>query len=169
MYMAPLQRLYAYIQLVPERWVTTASRPFVSGDCSSRANNFFRLCVVPLGLSFSYQTCLNCHIFTSSTDRFSRWGTLNMKVISAMPHERACVRAAASVRLYVSAFVMYTCVYEGVGIQITNVSRIAVMDVISFLCVSLGSSTVQLHDSLGSRRACACSAAGFSSQRSDRA
>jgi hypothetical protein len=27
------------------------------------------------------------------------------------------------------------------------------MDVIGFLCVSLGSSTVQLHDSLGSRRA----------------
>jgi hypothetical protein len=31
------------------------------------------------------------------------------------------------------------------------------MDVIGFLCVSLGSSTVQLHDNLGSRRACACS------------
>jgi hypothetical protein len=30
------------------------------------------------------------------------------------------------------------------------------MDVIGFLCVSLGSSTIQLHDSLGSRRACAC-------------
>jgi hypothetical protein len=29
------------------------------------------------------------------------------------------------------------------------------MDIIGFLCVSLGSSTVQLHDSLGSRRACA--------------
>jgi hypothetical protein len=35
------------------------------------------------------------------------------------------------------------------------------MDVISFLCVSLGNSTVQLHDSLGNRRACACSHAGF--------
>jgi hypothetical protein len=41
--------------------------------------------------------------------------------------------------------------------QITNGSKTAVMDVISFLCVSLGSSTVQLHDSLDSRRACACS------------
>jgi hypothetical protein len=30
------------------------------------------------------------------------------------------------------------------------------MDVIGFLYVSLGSSTVQLHDSLGSRRACPC-------------
>jgi hypothetical protein len=38
------------------------------------------------------------------------------------------------------------------------------MDVISFLCVSLGSSTVRLHDSLGIRRECACSEAGFSSQ-----
>jgi hypothetical protein len=36
------------------------------------------------------------------------------------------------------------------------------MDVIGFQCVSLGSSTVQLHDSLGSR--CACLEAGFSSQ-----
>jgi hypothetical protein len=36
-----------------------------------------------------------------------------------------------------------------------------------FLCVSLGSSIVQLHDSLGSRRACACSEAGFCSQNGD--
>jgi hypothetical protein len=43
------------------------------------------------------------------------------------------------------------------------------MDVIGFLCVSLGSSTVQLHDSLGSTRACAYSEAGFSSQNGDRA
>jgi hypothetical protein len=42
------------------------------------------------------------------------------------------------------------------------------MDVIGFLCVSLGSSTVQLNDSLGSRRACACSEFGFSSQNGDR-
>jgi hypothetical protein len=41
------------------------------------------------------------------------------------------------------------------------------MDVIGFLCVSLGSSTVQLHDSLGSRRACACSVSGFSTQNGD--
>jgi hypothetical protein len=31
------------------------------------------------------------------------------------------------------------------------------MDVIGFLCVSLGSSLVQLYDSVGSKRACACS------------
>jgi hypothetical protein len=45
----------------------------------------------------------------------------------------------------------------------------AAMDVIGFQCVSLGSSTVKLHDSLVSRRACACSEAGFSSQNVDRA
>jgi hypothetical protein len=45
---------------------------------------------------------------------------------------------------------------------VTNGSKTAVMDVIGFLCVSLGSSTVQLHDSLGST--CTCSEAGFSSQ-----
>jgi transposase len=43
------------------------------------------------------------------------------------------------------------------------------MVVMVFLCVSLGSSTVQLHDSLGRRRACACSGAGFSIQNGDRA
>jgi hypothetical protein len=43
-------------------------------------------------------------------------------------------------------------------------SKTAVMDVISFLCGSLGTSTVQLHDSLSSRHVCACSEAGFSSQ-----
>jgi hypothetical protein len=42
------------------------------------------------------------------------------------------------------------------------------MVVIGFLYVSLGSSTVQLHDSLGSRRACACSEVCFSSQNGDR-
>jgi hypothetical protein len=42
------------------------------------------------------------------------------------------------------------------------------MDVIGFLCVSLVWSTVQLHDSSGSRRACICSEAGFSSQNGDR-
>jgi hypothetical protein len=41
------------------------------------------------------------------------------------------------------------------------------MDVISFLCVSLGS-TVQLQDSLGVRRACVCSEASFSSQNGNR-
>jgi hypothetical protein len=41
------------------------------------------------------------------------------------------------------------------------------MDVIVFLFVSLGSSTVQLRDSLGSRRALACLQAGFSSQNGD--
>jgi hypothetical protein len=35
--------------------------------------------------------------------------------------------------------------------------------------VSLGSSTVQLHESLGSRRACACSEVRFSGQNYDRA
>jgi hypothetical protein len=38
-----------------------------------------------------------------------------------------------------------------------------------FLCVSQGSSAVQLHDSLGSRRAYAGSEAGFSSQNGDSA
>jgi hypothetical protein len=41
------------------------------------------------------------------------------------------------------------------------------MDVIGFLSVSPGSSTIQLHDSLGSRYACACSEAGFNSQNGD--
>jgi hypothetical protein len=43
------------------------------------------------------------------------------------------------------------------------------MDVIGFLCVSLGSITVQLHDSLRSRCACACTEADFGSQNGDRA
>jgi hypothetical protein len=43
------------------------------------------------------------------------------------------------------------------------------MDVIDFPFVSLGSSTDQLHDSLGSRRACARSETGFGSQNGDRA
>jgi hypothetical protein len=43
------------------------------------------------------------------------------------------------------------------------------MDLIGFLCVSLRSSVVQLHDSLASRRAWACLEAGFSSKHGDRA
>jgi hypothetical protein len=41
------------------------------------------------------------------------------------------------------------------------------MDVTRFLCVTLGSSSVQLHDSACSRRTCSCSEAGFSSQNGD--
>jgi hypothetical protein len=50
--------------------------------------------------------------------------------------------------------------------QVTNRSKMAV---IGFICVSLGSSTVQLHDSLGSRCTYAPSEAGFSSQNGGRA
>jgi hypothetical protein len=42
------------------------------------------------------------------------------------------------------------------------------MDVIGFLCISLDSSTVQLHDSPGSGCACTSSEAGFSGQNGDR-
>jgi hypothetical protein len=52
---------------------------------------------------------------------------------------------------------------------VTNGSKTAVMDVIDFLCVSLGSIIVQLLDTLGSRRARAYSEAGFSSQNGDHA
>jgi hypothetical protein len=43
------------------------------------------------------------------------------------------------------------------------------MDVIGFLCASLGSSIVQLYGSLGGRRECTCSETGFSSQNGDHA
>jgi hypothetical protein len=49
---------------------------------------------------------------------------------------------------------------------VTNGSKTAVIDVLGFLCVSLGGSTVQLHGNLGSL-ACACSEAGFSSQNDE--
>jgi hypothetical protein len=42
------------------------------------------------------------------------------------------------------------------------------MDIIGFLLISVDRSTVQLHDSLGSRGACECSEAGLSSQNGDR-
>jgi hypothetical protein len=53
---------------------------------------------------------------------------------------------------------------DTVSKYVTNGSQTAVMDVICFLFVSLGSSIVKLHDSLGNRRAGVCSEAGFSSQ-----
>jgi hypothetical protein len=53
--------------------------------------------------------------------------------------------------------------------QVTNGSKTGVMDITGFLCVSLGSSTVQIYDRLGSRSACAYSEAGFTSQNVDRA
>jgi hypothetical protein len=53
--------------------------------------------------------------------------------------------------------------------QVTNGSKAALMDLIIFLLISLGSSTVQLYDNLGSRHACACSEDVFNSQNGDRA
>jgi hypothetical protein len=67
-------------------------------------------------------------------------------------------------------FVIYSCHLRGrVSKYVINGSKTAVMDVIGFLCNSLGSSTVQRHESLGSRHACSCSEAGFSRQNGDRA
>jgi hypothetical protein len=51
---------------------------------------------------------------------------------------------------------------------VTNGSKTAVMDAIGFLWLLLDSSTVELHDSLGSKTACAYSEVGFSSQNGDR-
>jgi hypothetical protein len=53
--------------------------------------------------------------------------------------------------------------------QVRNGSETAVLDVMGFLCVSLVCSTFHFHDSLGSRRSCACSEAGLSSQNGNRA
>jgi hypothetical protein len=58
---------------------------------------------------------------------------------------------------------------ESVNTYITNGSETTVMDVIGFQCVSLDSSTVQLHESLGSRSACAFSEVVLSSKNGDRA
>jgi hypothetical protein len=55
------------------------------------------------------------------------------------------------------------------GRESTNGRKTAVMDATGFVRVSLGSSTVQFHDSLGSRHECASSEAGFSSEYVDRA
>jgi hypothetical protein len=52
---------------------------------------------------------------------------------------------------------------------VTKGSKTGVIDVIGFQCLSLGSSTLQFHDSLGNIRAGAYSEAGFCSQTGDRA
>jgi hypothetical protein len=57
---------------------------------------------------------------------------------------------------------------ERVSKYVTNGSKTYVIDVIGFLCVSLGSSTVQLHDSLGSRQACTRLGTGFSNPNDSR-
>jgi hypothetical protein len=58
-----------------------------------------------------------------------------------------------------------TTAYEGVSNYVTKESKTSVMHVIGSLCVTTGSSTVQLH----SRCACTCSEAGFTSQNGDHA
>lgn len=56
--------------------------------------------------------------------------------------------------------------YKGtVSKQVTNASQTAY----GFLCVSLGSSTIQLHDSIGNRLANSSSETSFGSQNDDRA
>jgi hypothetical protein len=61
------------------------------------------------------------------------------------------LHVAQAIRLHLQELIYY---------EVTNRSKTAVRDVIGFLFVALGSSTVQLHDSLGSTRACSCSEAG---------
>jgi hypothetical protein len=66
---------------------------------------------------------------------------------------------------------VHTCLknkYDGGAVNRSQMEvKTAIMDIIGLLCVSLGSSTVQLHDGLSNR--CACSEVGFSSQNGDRA
>jgi hypothetical protein len=56
-----------------------------------------------------------------------------------------------------------------ISTYVKNGSKTAVMDVIRFVCRSLGISTAQRNDSLGSRRECASSEGGLSSQNADHA
>jgi hypothetical protein len=75
------------------------------------------------------------------------------------------IRAGAANSLHVLC--VYKYVRGRVSKYVTNGSKTALMDVIGFLCVSIGSSKVQHHDSVGCARA--CREAGFSSQNGDRA
>jgi hypothetical protein len=66
--------------------------------------------------------------------------------------------------------ILYYVVIRGrVCKYVTNGSKTTVMNVTGFLRVSLGSSTIQFHDSLGIICASACSEAGFCGQNGDRA
>jgi hypothetical protein len=59
--------------------------------------------------------------------------------------------------------------YEGKPVNRSQMEKTAVMEVIGSVFVSLGSSTVQLYDSLGSRCTLICSDASFGSQNGDSA
>jgi hypothetical protein len=91
--------------------------------------------------------------------RMTQWAGYELVTVS---HMEVCFLVLRPMRLT-------TDVWGNANKWVTNGSKTAVMCVIGFLCVSLGSSTIQLHDSVGSRRACASSQAGFSSQNGDRA
>jgi hypothetical protein len=68
------------------------------------------------------------------------------------------------------AIISLCAIYKGESVNRSQIEvKTTAMDIIGFLRVSLGRSTVQLQDSVGSRCACACSEAGFSSQNGDRA
>jgi hypothetical protein len=60
-------------------------------------------------------------------------------------------------------------IYEGESVNRSQMEVNSCNERIGFLSALLGSSTVQLHDSLGIRGACACLEADFSSQNGDRA
>jgi hypothetical protein len=104
---------------------------------------------------------LGCRLFQNringSEPQLFAWNYLRMSTPST-----TALRAYSQVTI---TNVIVLSKYEGESV---NWSKTAVIDVIGFLCVSLGSSTVQLHDGLGTRRACASSEAGFSSKNGDR-
>jgi hypothetical protein len=53
--------------------------------------------------------------------------------------------------------------------KLVNRSQFEIKQLMGFLCVLLGSSRVQLQNSLGNRRTCDCYEAAFSSPNGDRA
>jgi hypothetical protein len=62
-------------------------------------------------------------------------------------------------------FVFVGLVRGSISKYVTNGNKTTVMDLIGFLCATLGRSTVKLQG----RRACSCSEASFSNQNGDRA
>lgn len=103
----------------------------------------------------------DCKVFPESQPIFLSAGSYPFRMASIDVSPFICLHSSAT---RFNARAIHGKTQLSVSKYVINGSKTVVMNVIGFLCLWLGSSTIQLHENLGSRLAYAYSEAGFSSE-----
>jgi hypothetical protein len=136
-----------------DTWFIYYSTRSLSFKLSNYIGNYF------FGISYHYKFPSNLRLWVLYAKLYYFSSVFSSKVVIDIPNSHNSLFSATHYNSWQTWIFTqsYKVMYEGrVGKQVTNWSKTVVMDVIGFLCVSLGSSTVQFYDRPCSRPACPC-------------